>query len=118
MTLLKYLRYELALSRDQMIRIIVRRRSPFTDWNANEIQIFCDRLTEYGRKAEQLATDVKSNSDIDNCHDCGIATFYNDMHSCYQGDFYVCENCVESYAYSDYQDTYINYDDNDEEKYE
>ena len=116
MTLLKYLRYELDLSRDQIMRIIVRRRSPFSDWNAHEIQIFCDRLKEYVGKSEQLATDVRSNEEIDNCHDCGSAMFYDDMRSCYQGDFYVCEACCDNnYAYSDYQDTYLNYDDYDEE---
>ena len=79
MTLLKYLRYELDLSRDQIMRIIVRRRSPFSDWNAHEIQIFCDRLKEYVGKSEQLATDVRSNEEIDNCHDCGSAEFYESI---------------------------------------
>jgi len=117
MTLLKYLRNDLALNRDQIMRVIVNRRSPFSDWSANKIHTFCDHLASYVGKSEQLATDIKSNANIDNCHDCGGAEFYDDMRSCYQGDFYICEGCCDdNYCYSDNQDTYIHYDDYDEEE--
>jgi hypothetical protein len=118
MTLLKYLRNGLALSRDQIMRVILNRRSPSSHWSAHRIHNFCDHLASYVGKSEQLATDIKSNEEIDNCHDCGGAQFFDDMRSCYQGDFYVCDSCIDNYCYSDNQDTYIGVDDYDEENYD
>ena len=118
MTLLKYLRSDLDLNRSQIIRIISNRRCP-ENWSASKIQVLISKLEEYGNKAQELSADIRSNEDIDNCHDCGRAEFYDDMRSCYQGDFYVCDDCCsENYAWSDNQDTYLNYDDYDEENYD
>jgi hypothetical protein len=118
MTLLNYLRSGCGLNRSQIIRITSDRRCP-QDWSANSIQVLISKLEEYGNKAENLGSDIRSNEDIDNCHDCGRAEFYDDMRSCYQGDFYVCQGCCEdNYCYSDNQDTYIGADDYDEENYD
>ena len=118
MTLLKYLRSDLALSRSQIVRIISDRRCP-QNWSANKIQVLISKLEEYGNKAQELSADIRSNEEIENCHDCGSAMFYDDMRSCYQGDFYVCQGCCEdNYRYSDNQDTYIGVDDYDEENYD
>ena len=118
MTLLKYLRSDLALSRSQIVRIISDRRCP-QNWSANKIQVLISKLEEYGNKAQELGADIRSNEEIENCHDCGSAMFYDDMRSCYQGDFYVCQGCCEdNYRYSDNQDTYIGVDDYDEENYD
>jgi hypothetical protein len=118
MTLLKYLRFDLDLNRSQIVRIISDRRCP-QDWSAYKIQVLISKLEEYGNKAQELGADIRSNEEIDNCHDCGSAMFYDDMRSCYQGDFYVCQGCCEdNYRYSDNQDTYIGVDDYDEENYD
>ena len=118
MTLLKYLRSDLDLNRSQIVRIISDRRCP-QDWSANKIQVLISKLEEYGNKAQELSADIRSNEEIENCHDCGSAMFYDDMRSCYQGDFYVCQGCCEdNYRYSDNQDTYIGVDDYDEENYD
>ena len=118
MSLLKYLRSDWGLNRTEIIRIISDRRCP-QGWSANKIQVLISKLEEYGNKAQELSADIRSNEEIDNCNDCGSAMFYDDMRSCYQGDFYVCEGCCEdNYTYSDNQDTYITYDDYDEENYD
>ena len=118
MTLLKYLRSDYGLNRSQIVRIISDRRCP-QDWSANKIQVLINTLEEYGNKAQELSADIRSNEEIENCHDCGSAMFFDDMHSCYQGDFYVCQGCCEdNYRYSDNQDTYIGVDDYDEENYD
>jgi len=118
MTLLKYLRSDYGLNRSQIVRIISDRRCP-QDWSANKIQVLINTLEEYGNKAQELSADIRSNEEIENCHDCGSAMFFDDMHSCYQGDFYVCQGCCEdNYRYSDNQDTHIGVDDYDEENYD
>ena len=118
MTLLKYLRSDYGLNRSQIVRIISDRRCP-QDWSANKIQVLINTLEEYGNKAQELSDDIRSNEEIENCHDCGSAMFYDDMFHCYQGDFYVCRSCCEdNYRYSDNQDTYIGVDDYDEENYD
>ena len=118
MTLLKYLRSDLDLNRSQIVRIISDRRCP-QNWSAYKIQVLISKLEEYGNKAQELGADIRSNEEIENCHDCGSAMFFDDMHSCYQGDFYVCQGCCEdNYCYSDNQDTYIGVDDYDEENYD
>ena len=118
MTLLKYLRSDYGLNRSQIVRIISDRRCP-QDWSANKIQVLINTLEEYGNKAQELSDDIRSNEEIENCHDCGSAMFFDDMHSCYQGDFYICQGCCEdNYRYSDNQDTYIGVDDYDEENYD
>jgi hypothetical protein len=115
MSLLKYMRSDCGLTRSQIVNIIANKRCP-ENWNASKISSFIDRLNDYGNKAEDLGSDIRSNEDIDQCHDCGSAEFYDDMRSCYQGDIYVCEGCCsDNYAYSENQDTYISYDDYDEE---
>tara|TARA_R100000789_G_C2970797_1_gene140694 strand:+ start:115 stop:327 length:213 start_codon:yes stop_codon:yes gene_type:complete len=56
---------------------------------------FTEGLEDFGRKARELGSDIRSNENIDSCNDCGSAEFYDDMRSCYQGDFYVCEGCCD-----------------------
>ena len=116
MSLLKFMRSDYGLTRNQIVSIIVNKRC-LSDWSASKIMNFTNGLSDFGRKSEELGADIRSNEDIDSCNDCGSAEFYDDMRSCYQGDFYVCETCCDdNYAYSENQDTYINYDDYDEER--
>ena len=115
MSLLKYMRSDYGLSRRQIVSIIVNKTCS-NDWSASKISNFAEGLSDFGRKAENLGDDIRSNEEIESCHDCGSAEFMDDMRSCYQGDFYVCQNCCDdSYSYSENQDTYITYDDYDEE---
>ena len=110
------MRSDYGLTRNQIVSIIVNKRC-LSDWSASKIMNFTNGLEDFGRKARELGSDIRSNEEIDSCNDCGSAEFYDDMRSCYQGDFYVCETCCdESYVYSDNQDTYITYDDYDEER--
>jgi hypothetical protein len=110
------MRSDYGLTRNQIVSIIVNKRC-LSDWSASKIMRFTEGLSDFGRKSEELGADIRSNEDIDSCNDCGSAEFYDDMRSCYQGDFYVCEGCCDdNYAYSENQDTYINYDDYDEER--
>ena len=116
MSLLKFMRSDYGLTRNQIVSIIVNKRC-LSDWSASKIMNFTNGLSDFGRKSEELGADIRSNEDIDSCNDCGSAEFYDDMRSCYQGDFYVCETCCDdNYVYSDNQDTYITYDDYDEER--
>ena len=120
MSLLKYLRSECGLTRSQIVSILVNKTCP-PNWTAHRIKDFTNVLSDndYGMKAEELGSDIISNEEIDFCHDCSMPEFLNDMRSCYQGDWYVCEDCCgDNYAYSDNQDTYISYDDYDEENHE
>ena len=116
MSLLKFMRSDYGLTRNQIVSIIVNKRC-LSDWSASKIMNFTNGLEDFGRKARELGSDIRSNEEIDSCNDCGSAEFYDDMRSCYQGDFYVCETCCDdNYVYSDNQDTYITYDDYDEER--
>ena len=118
MSLLKYLRSECGLTRSQIVSIIANRNCP-PSWTALKIRSFINELSNnHGTKAEELGADIKSNESIEPCNDCHEPEFFDDMRSCYQGDWYVCEDCCgDNYAYSDNQDTYISYDDYDEENH-
>ena len=49
------------------------------------------------------------------CHDCEDASYEESMQTCYE-DYLVCDSCCENnYTYSEYRDTYISYEDADEE---
>ena len=118
MSLLKMLRSDYGLTRSQIVNIIVNKNCP-QSWSASKISNFIGQLRNFGNKAEELGSDIISNENIDYCHDCECPEFMDNMQSCYQGDFYVCESCCENhYTYSDNQDTYISYDDYDEENYD
>ena len=118
MSLLKYMRSDYGLTRSQIVSIIVNKTCS-NDWSASKITNFTNGLSDFGNKASELGSDIISNEEIYSCNDCGSAEFMDDMRSCYQGDFYVCEGCCDdSYSYSENQDTYINYDDYDEESRE
>ena len=118
MSLLKMLRSDYGLTRSQIVNIIVNKNCP-QSWSASKISNFIGQLGNFGNKAENLGSDIRSNEDIDFCHDCECPEFMDDMRSCYQGDFYVCESCCDNhYTYSDNQDTYISCDDYDEENYD
>ena len=115
MSLLKYMRSDFGLTRSQIVSIIVNKTCS-NDWSASKIYNFTNGLSDFGRKAENLGDDIRSNEEIESCHDCASAEFMDDMRSCYQGDFYVCTGCCDdNYSYSENQDTYITYDDYDEE---
>ena len=110
------MRSDYGLTRNQIVSIIVNKRC-LSDWSASKIMNFTNGLSDFGRKSEELGADIRSNEEIYSCNDCWSAEFYDDMRSCYQGDFYVCETCCDdNYVYSDNQDTYITYDDYDEER--
>ena len=53
------------------------------------------------------------------CHDCEDASYEESMQNCYE-DYLVCDSCCNenNYTYSEYRDTYISYEDADEENRE
>ena len=115
MTLLECLRSEWKLNRNDIISMLNSRHCPSL-WNANQINRFTRMLRDFGSKSENLADDILINNHIEMCHDCASSHFQDDMRSCYQGDYLICNDCCEdNYRYSENQDTYISYDDYDEE---
>jgi len=118
MTLLKYMRSDCDLNRNQIVKIISDKRCP-SSWSAHRIISFTQELRDFGSKAETLADDILANEDISYCHDCEVGAFTDELRSCYQGDFYICDDCCnDSYTFSENQDTYISYEDYDEESSE
>jgi hypothetical protein len=118
MSLLKLMRSDYGLKRTEIIEIIYDHKCP-NRWNAEKISRFTCALSSFNNdKIKVLAEDLLSNEDIVFCHDCSCAEFNSDMRSCYQGDWLVCTGCCEdNYTYSENQDTYISYEDYDEENY-
>ena len=118
-TLLSIMRSDYELNRDQIIKILTSYKTP-TSWSAQKVIIFCDMLNNtnnnFGEKTRALSENLRNNSNIDYCNDCETAEWQDNLFSCYQGDFYICEDCAgDNYRYSEYQDTYISVDDYDEE---
>ena len=117
MTLLECLRSEWKLNRNDIISMLNSRHCPSL-WNANQINNFTQMLRNFGSRSENLADDILINDHIELCTDCSSSHFQDDMRSCYQGDYLICNDCCEdNYRYSENQDTYISYDDYDEEMY-
>ena len=115
MTLLECLRSEWKLNRNDIISMLNSRHCPSL-WNANQINKFTQMLRDFGSRSENLADDILINDHIELCTDCSSSHFQDDMRSCYQGDYLICNDCCEdNYRYSENQDTYISYDDYDEE---
>ena len=50
------------------------------------------------------------------CNDCETIDYEEDMQTCYE-DYLVCRECCDdNYTYSEYRDTYISYEDRDQEE--
>ena len=116
MSLLKLMRYDHNLKNHEIVTIIYDHKCP-QEWSATDISRFVRDLNVYDNsKIRTLAEDILSNEDISTCHDCECSEFGIDMRSCYQGDWLVCAGCCDdNYAYSENQDTYISFEDYDEE---
>ena len=49
------------------------------------------------------------------CHDCDQVEYEEDMRTCYE-DYMVCQSCCDdNYSYSEYRDTYVSYEDLEDE---
>tara|TARA_R110002020_G_scaffold32170_2_gene99257 strand:- start:7 stop:1248 length:1242 start_codon:yes stop_codon:yes gene_type:complete len=118
MSLLKLIRTDYGLTNNQIVKILRDKRCP-NSWGSNKIYTFTEVIRHYGSKGILLANDIISNENIEICNDCGSREFLDNMRSCYQGDYYICDGCCDdNYTYSDSQDTYISYEDYDEENNE
>ena len=122
-TLLKYLRTEKEFNRSEIKRFVCNKLAPKASWNAEEIRNFINEVknnfirpiytspitqrTDFERKLKGLLDDVKANEDITTCSDCDTWEFFDQLRETYNGDGYVCEDCLSNYSYSEYQDTYI-----------
>ena len=52
------------------------------------------------------------------CHDCDTLEYDEDMVTCYE-DYGVCRSCCDDeYTFSEYRDTYVRYEDSDDENYD
>ena len=116
MTLLKLLRQQrpngYELSNNQIINLLRDRNLPH-NWSANYILRFCNAVRPY---EEDLAEDILSHYEVEDCHDCGHTDFRDDMQTAYEGDYIICQDCCDdNYSWSDYRDTYIHYEDAEEE---
>jgi hypothetical protein len=75
----------------------------------------CNHLNRY-RNIEKIANLLKVDDyTYQICHDCDEVEYEEDMKTCYE-DYLVCQSCIENYTYSEYRDTYISYEDADEEE--
>jgi hypothetical protein len=118
MSLLKYMRVDFDLNNIRIVTIIRDKRCP-NEWSSNKISRFAQGLKDFGIKCENLADDIIETEGISYCHDCEGVDFYDNMRSCYQGDFHICEGCCDdNYTFSENQDTYISFEDYDEENYD
>ena len=116
MTLLKLFRSEWNLKNLEIVLILSEKTCP-SSFSAEQISTLTRGIEDFGVKANNLAHDIRSRNNVFYCNDCNNAEFEDDMHSCYQGDYYVCADCCsENYNYSENQDTYISYEDYDEEQ--
>ena len=127
MTLLSFLRTDYSLSRVNIIRMLHNKRL-INEWSAEKCSIFLSDLLlkfgesssgEFNTKIQVLIDDIRSTEELETCHDCNEWEFEDEMFSCYEGDFLVCQGCKDdNYSYSDYRGTYIHYEDYDEDEYE
>ena len=121
MTLLSFLRTENDLSNLNIIRML-RDKKLSTNWSARTCSDFLDKLRNkfpHHGKIVELISDIRETEELYKCNDCYDWGFADDMRSCYEGDFLICEGCCEdNYTYSDYRDTYVHYEDCDEDDYE
>ena len=46
-------------------------------------------------KIQDLVSDIRDTEELDECHDCGDWEFQDNMQSCYEGDFTICESCCD-----------------------
>ena len=116
MTLLKLFRSEWNLKNLEIVLILSEKTCP-SRFSAEQISTLTRGIEDFGVKASNLAHDIRSRNNVFYCNDCNNAEFEDDMHSCYQGDYYVCEDCRgDNYTYSENQDTYISHEEYDEEQ--
>ena len=72
-----------------------------------------NRAKNLGKIANLLKIDECS---IGMCNDCETIDHEEDMQTCYE-DYLVCRECCDdNYTYSEYRDTYVTYEDYDEEE--
>ena len=78
----------------------------------------CNHLNRY-RNIERISKLLKIDEyTFQICHDCDEVEYEEDMRTCYE-DYMVCQSCCDDhYTYSEYRDTYISYEDADEEERE
>ena len=123
-TLLELLRTRYGFNNNGIKRILKENLYPITDVSANEVEELVNSLidwanccenTELATKIKHMATSIKQNEDISNCNDCNTSEYYESLHSCYEGDRYVCDSCIDNYRWSDYRDTYVAEDDYEDE---
>ena len=123
-SLLELLRTRYGFNNNGIKRILKENLYPITDVSANEVEELVNSLidwanccenTELATKIKHMATAIKQNEDISNCNDCNTSEYYESLHSCYEGDRYVCDSCIDNYRWSDYRDTYVAEDDYEDE---
>ena len=118
MSLLSFLRTENNFNRADIIRMLRDRRLQ-NDWSARMCKTFLNNLSDKfssNNKIQDLVSDIRDTEELDECHDCGDWEFQDNMQSCYEGDFTICQSCCDdNYNYSDYRGTYVHYEDYDED---
>ena len=82
----------------------IRSSVSFIQYNAFELKI------------HKLCGDILTNETVQECDDCGTFEFEDEMRQVYNGETSVCDVCVDNYAWSEYQDTYISQEDYDREQ--
>ena len=123
-TLLSLFRTRYNFNNSGIRKILKENLYPITDVSANEVMELCDSLiawandcenTDLATRIKLMATAIKQNEDISVCNDCATPEYYESLHSCYEGDLYVCDSCIDNYRWSDYRDTYVAEDDYEDE---
>jgi len=53
------------------------------------------------------------------CDDCSTIEHTDEMSTAYEGDYIICRSCLDDdYTWSEYRDTYVRYEDRDEDDYD
>ena len=78
-----------------------------------------DCVTNAYKRLQKIARLLKYDEDnISICHDCDEIDYADDMRTCYE-NYLVCEGCCsDNYTFSEYRDTYITYEDAEEDQSE
>ena len=115
MTLLNYLRTDLSLTNDDIIKF-TKYAELDQSFDAEDLNAVQDRIQDFNfSRHPSFKHDFFSNNDLTYCDDCGDPMFNGDTISVEHGDRHICNGCCDNdYYYSERHDTYRHNDDFDE----
>lgn len=117
MTLLKLLRHDYGLSKEQIRSFIDDQRLP-SDCGLDDYENIHQSLKDCNMSRHGHFVDTfLSTNEIYSCDDCRVLCWSDEMCTINHGDYHVCEGCCDSdYYWSESHDTYRHNDDYDEDE--